>query len=78
MATRRKAPRGQASSGQAAVQVGQAGGNVTVIHQTHHHYPGRNAPTRQPLLVLPVYELHQLPRRHVRPGMSAPAGKTGI
>ena len=45
------------------MQVGQAGGNVTVIHQTHHHYPERDAPTRQTLLVLPVYELHQLPRR---------------
>lgn len=62
MGARKRPARAQDNTGNAAVQVGIAGGHVTVIQQTHHHYAQPAGPSRT-LLALRVYEPHQLPRR---------------
>ncbi len=48
------------NAGRGAVQIGQASGNVTVVHLHYHGAPP--AAAARPLLALQVYEPHQLPR----------------
>ncbi len=49
------------NSGVAAVQVGAAGGNVTVIHQ-HYHFPVQATEPAAAVLKLRVYDPSTLPR----------------